>query len=76
LNQKKLSEFPLLSGRAQRRRSEISLWESKEDAETYNRETYAEVTKLLAGVVERTPQIETYEVSNSTFHKIAAAVVA
>ena len=76
MNQKKLSEFPLLSGRAQRRCSEISLWESKENAETYNHGTYAEVTKLLAGVLEGTTQVETYEVSNSTFRKIAAAVVA
>ena len=54
----------------------ISLWENKENAETYNRGTYSEVTKFLAGVVEGTPQVETYEVSNSTFHKIAAAVAA
>jgi len=54
----------------------ISLWENKENAETYNRGTYSDVTKLLAGVVEGTPQVETYEVSNSTFHKIAAAVAA
>jgi hypothetical protein len=54
----------------------ISLWENKENAETYNRGTYAEVTKILAGLVEGTPQVETYEVSNSTFHKIAAAVAA
>ena len=54
----------------------ISLWENKENAETYNRGTYPEVTKMLAGVVEGTPQVETYEVSNSTFHKIAAAVAA
>ena len=52
----------------------ISLWENKENAESYNRGTYPEVTKILAGVVEGTPQVETYEVSNSTFHKIAAAV--
>ncbi len=52
----------------------ISLWENKENAETYNRGTYAEVKKFLAGVIEGTPQVETYEVSNSTFHKIAAAV--
>ena len=52
----------------------ISLWDNKENAETYNRVTYPEVTKLLAKVVEGTPQVETYEVSNSTFHKIAAAV--
>jgi hypothetical protein len=54
----------------------ISLWGNKENAETYNRGTYPEVTKILAGVVEGTPQVETYEVSNSTFHKIAAAVAA
>jgi hypothetical protein len=54
----------------------ISLWENKENAETYNRGTYPEVTKILAGLVDGTPQVETYEVANSTFHKIAAAVAA
>ena len=54
----------------------ISLWENKENAEAYNRGTYPEVTKILARVVEGTPQVETYEVSNSTFHKIAAAAAA
>ncbi|HWO28748.1 MAG TPA: hypothetical protein VNO32_08105 [Candidatus Acidoferrum sp.] len=54
----------------------ISLWENKENAEAYNRGTFPEVTKILARVVEGTPQVETYGVSNSTFHKIAAAVAA
>ncbi len=54
----------------------ISLWERAENAEAYNRGTYPEVAKILARVVEGTPQLETYEVSNSTFHKIAAAVAA
>ena len=54
----------------------ISLWENRENAEAYNGGTYSEVTKILARVVEGTPQVETYEVSNSTFHKIAAAVAA
>jgi hypothetical protein len=54
----------------------ISLWDKKENAETYNRGTYPEVTRILAGLVDGTPQVETYEVSNSTFHKIAAAVAA
>lgn len=52
----------------------ISLWENAENAETYNRGAYTEVSKMLSGLVEGTPQVETYEVSNSTFHKIAAAV--
>ncbi|MGB6876649.1 MAG: hypothetical protein WBD87_11500 [Candidatus Acidiferrales bacterium] len=54
----------------------ISLWENKESAETYNRGPYAEVTKFLTGVVEGLPQVEGYEVSNSTFHNIASAAVA
>jgi heme-degrading monooxygenase HmoA len=54
----------------------ISLWDNKENAENYNRVGYPDVTKILGRVVEGTPQIETFEVSNSTFHKIAAAVAA
>ena len=52
----------------------ISLWDNKQNAEAYNLGTYPEVTKLLAKVIEGTPQVETYEVCNSTFHKIATAV--
>ena len=50
----------------------VSLWDQKENAEGYNRGTYPEVLRALAKVVEGTPQVQTYEVSNSTFHKIAA----
>jgi hypothetical protein len=52
----------------------ITLWDRAESAEAYNRGTYPEVTKLLATVVDGPPQVETYNVANSTFHKIAAAV--
>ena len=52
----------------------ISLWENKENAEAYNRGSYAEVAKLLATVIDGPPQVETYNVANSTFHKIAAGV--
>ena len=54
----------------------ISLWDTAENAEAYNRGTYPEVTKFLATVVEGTLQVETYDVANSTFHKIAAAAAA
>src|SRR5712664_813232 len=54
----------------------ISLWDKAENAEAYNRGTYPEVTKILATVVEGAPQVETYDVANSTFHKVAAAVAA
>jgi heme-degrading monooxygenase HmoA len=54
----------------------ISLWDTAENAEAYKRGTYPEVAKLLATVVEGTPQVEIFEVANSTFHKIASAVAA
>jgi hypothetical protein len=54
----------------------ISLWDQKENAEVYNRGTYPQVLKVLAKVVDGTPQIQTYEVANSTFHKIAARAAA
>jgi hypothetical protein len=50
----------------------ISLWEKKENAEAYNRGAYPEVLKAMAKVVEGTPQVQASEVSNSTWHKIAA----
>jgi hypothetical protein len=50
----------------------ISLWDRQENAEAYNRDTYPTVLKSLAQVVEGTPQVENYEVANSTWHKIAA----
>lgn len=50
----------------------ISMWDKKESAEAYDRDTYPSVLKFLDKVIEGTPKVDTYEVSNSTFHKIAA----
>jgi hypothetical protein len=50
----------------------ISLWERKENADAYNRETYPQVLKSLAKVVEGTPEVRGYEVAFSTIHKTAA----
>ena len=50
----------------------VSLWDSKENADAYSRAPYAEVTKILEKLVNGTPRVDTYQVSNSTFHKIAA----
>ena len=54
----------------------ISVWDLKENAETYARSAYSGVLKALEQVVEGTPQVQTYEVANSTFHKIAARATA
>jgi hypothetical protein len=48
----------------------ISVWDLQEDAETYARGAYRDVLKTLDSVVEGTPHVQTYEVSNSTFHEI------
>jgi hypothetical protein len=50
----------------------ISVWDLKENAESYARGAYPGVLKSLAQVVEGTPQVQTYEVANSTFHKTVA----
>jgi hypothetical protein len=50
----------------------ISFWDTQENAEAYSRTTYPEVLKALVKVIEGTPKVETFVVSNSTFHKIAA----
>ena len=54
----------------------ISVWDLKENAETYARSAYAGVLKALEPVVEGTPRVQTYDVCNSTFHKTGAGVTA
>ena len=54
----------------------ISLWDKKENADAYAKTGYPEVMKNLNKFVEGTPKVQTYEVANSTFHKIAATVAA
>jgi hypothetical protein len=49
----------------------ISLWDSKASSDTYNTNTYPEVLKTMARFIEGTPKVQTSDVVNSTFHKIA-----
>jgi hypothetical protein len=50
-----------------------SFWDTKEDAEAYNRAGYPDVLKILSSVLDGTPTVKTFELANSTFHKAAAA---
>ena len=54
----------------------ISLWENKTDAEAYNTNTYPQVLQTMTRFIEGTPKVQTSDVVNSTFHKIAVAVAA
>ena len=51
----------------------ISLWENRADAEAYNTNTYPEVLKTLARMIDGTPRVQTFEAVTSTFHKVAVA---
>jgi hypothetical protein len=53
-----------------------TFWDSKEDAEDYNRVGYPEVLKTLSNVLDGTPTIKTFQFANSTFHETAAAKTA
>jgi hypothetical protein len=48
----------------------ISLWDTKENAETYNRKGYASVLKTLDEHIKGKPELHTYEVTNSTFESL------
>ncbi len=53
----------------------ISLWENKNDADTYNTNTYPTVLKTMARFIEGTRQVHTFDVVSSTFqeHTVLAA---
>jgi hypothetical protein len=53
----------------------ISLWENKEDADSYNASMYPQVLKTLARFIEGTPQVHTSDVVTSTLkqHELVTA---
>ena len=52
----------------------VSLWDRKDKAEGYSSTTYPQVLQLLTDYLVKSPLVKTYNVTNSTFHKIAPAV--
>lgn len=46
----------------------ISLWEHKSNADDYNTDTYPQVLKTLAKVIDGTPRIHAFETVMSTLH--------
>jgi len=54
----------------------FSLWETAEDAESYNHGAYSELAKSMAPLIEGVLRLQTYEVLNSTIRKVAAAASA
>jgi hypothetical protein len=60
-----------LASREGKKAVAISLWDRKESADVYSRETYPQVLKSLAKVVDGTPEVQVYELVSSTFHEAA-----
>ena len=50
-----------------------SVWDTKEDAEAYNRAAYPEILKSLSNVIDGPPTVKTFDLANSTSLKAAAA---
>jgi quinol monooxygenase YgiN len=54
----------------------ISLWDTKEQAETYNTTTYPAVLKSLEKFLDGPPKVRVSNVISSTLHKQPVAVAA
>jgi quinol monooxygenase YgiN len=49
----------------------LSFWNSKDDAERYDREQYPKIQEMLKPLLETEPVIRTFDVHTSTTHRIA-----
>jgi quinol monooxygenase YgiN len=67
-----LDEITLVSDEDPNRILAISFWKSKEHAEAYAREQFSNVLETVSNLIDGTPQVRTFEVEQSTVHKIAA----
>ena len=54
----------------------LSYWNTREDAERYDREQYPAVHDMVRHLLETEPAIRTFNVTTSTTHKIAASKAA
>jgi len=50
-----------------------SFWDTKADADAYDRTAYAGVLKTLANVIDGTPTVKTFEFATSTSPQLAAS---
>ncbi len=48
----------------------ISFWNTRQDAERYQREQFPKITETIRNLCATDPQVETYDVALSTSHQI------
>jgi len=54
----------------------ISLWDSKDEIDTYNATAYPQVLKSLEELLDGPPKVQSWKVMHATFHKIAVGIAA
>ena len=50
----------------------MGFWDTKQDAEKYQRDIYHQVSKKMEEAIEGTPEVRLFEVNNSTWYDIHA----
>lgn len=50
----------------------LSFWNTREDAQRYEREQFDTVQKIVQDLLETVPVVRTFDVHTSTAHKVAA----
>jgi heme-degrading monooxygenase HmoA len=71
-----VDETALVSDTEDNRVLSLSFWNSKEDAEKYQREQYPAIHEMVRHLLEAEPVIRTFNVDSSTTHRIAAGKAA
>ena len=71
-----VDEVTLLSEHDPERMVAISFWKTREDAERYHREKFPRVPEIAKPHLKSPMRVETYNVEESTIHRIAAGKAA
>jgi heme-degrading monooxygenase HmoA len=71
-----VDETVLVSDTEDNRVQALSYWNSKEDAERYQREQYPAIHEMVRHLLEAEPVVRTFNVDISTTHRIAAGKAA
>jgi heme-degrading monooxygenase HmoA len=71
-----VDEMVLVSDKEQNGVVALSFWNTRQDAEQYQRTEYPKVQEAIRPLLDAEPTIRTFEVHTSTTHKIAAEKVA
>ena len=71
-----LDEFVLISEENPDQILALSFWVSNKDAETYNREQFPKITEMIQTLSAGPPKVRTFNVEQSTVHKILSGKAA